>query len=167
MCLCLFACERFCATYRIRWSRQLIFNTYLPLISRAWLIQFHTDWLSFTGWLNKALMEVVKWKKSKRSFFYSKNFFFYKINNRDLSWKKMPLKRRSHHTCQIMTSSKWDYIYNSGLDVWAFVFNLFNANKARSLCMCTRTRALKEEIHSRFLMLRFYEGLVFCYYKFS
>ncbi len=61
-----------------------------------------------------------------------------------------------------MTSSKRDYIYNSGFDVWAFVFNLFNANKAMSLCMCTRTRALKEETQTFNA-----EGLVFCYYKLS
>lgn len=48
VCLCLFVCKRFFTTGRIRRSRQLIFNTYLPLISRPWLIQLHTNW--FTEW---------------------------------------------------------------------------------------------------------------------
>lgn len=69
VCLCLFACKRLYATGRIKWSRQLMFNSYLALISRASLIHLHTNWLSFTGWLNNHWLwwRSFKGKKSKRS----------------------------------------------------------------------------------------------------
>lgn len=102
VCLCLFACKRLYATGRIRWSRQLIFNTYLALISRASLIHLHTNWLSFTGWLNNHWLwwGSFKGKKSKRrnlkiwlrqivSFYLE-----YKINKKGLSWKKTKWKHK-------------------------------------------------------------------------
>lgn len=107
LCLCLFACKRLYATGRIRWSRQLIFNTYLALISRASLIHLHTNWLSFTGWLNKHWLwwSSFKAKKSKRRnlkiwLMQIVSFFLEgKINEKGLTWKKTQWKHRSHHTC--------------------------------------------------------------------
>lgn len=93
--LCLFSCKRFYATGRTRWSRQLIFNTYLALISWAWLVHLHTNWLSFTDWLNNHWLwwNSLKGNKSKRrnpkTWLMAIVSFFLecKINEKDLTWK--------------------------------------------------------------------------------